>query len=129
MEKYSSLRTQGLILSGPGAFRGSSLPRSLIISAVVIVMQSIGLYDGGSRRDAVSLSVVGVTFENIDENCWFSACALVNGVVYSMPLSASRLGIPVMSCLVCLMKLQNLLLAVCVSPLLSGVTISSRYVQ
>ena len=94
MEKYSSLRTRGLILSGPGAFRGSSLHKSLLIPAVVIVMQSIGLYGGGSRRDAVSLSVVGVTFENTDENCWFSACALVNGVVYSMPLSSIRLGIP-----------------------------------
>ena len=88
-------------LSGPGAFRGSSLHKSLLIPAVVIVMQSIGLYGGGSRRDAVSLSVVGVTFENTDENCWFSACALVNGVVYSIPLSSIRLGIPVMSCLVC----------------------------
>ena len=26
---------------------------------------------------------------------------IVNGVVYSMPLSSSRLGIPVMTCLVC----------------------------
>ena len=77
-------------MSGPGAFRGSSLHKSLLIPAVVIVivivMQSIGLYGGGS---AVSLSVVGVTFENTDENCWLSACALVNGVVYSMPLSSS----------------------------------------
>ena len=32
----------------------------------------------GVGGDAVSLSVVGVTFENTDENCWFSACALVN---------------------------------------------------
>ena len=61
MEKYSSFRTRGLILSGPGAFRESSLHKSLLIPAVVIVMQSIGLYGGGSRRDAVSLSVVGVT--------------------------------------------------------------------
>ena len=129
MEKYSSLRTRGLILCGPGAFRGSSLHKSLLIPAVVIVMQSIGLYGGGSRRDAVPLSVVGVTFENTDENCRFSVCALVNGVVYAMPFSSSRLGIPVMSCLVCLIKLQTLLLAVCVSPLPSGVTISSRYVQ
>ena len=64
MEKYSSLRTRGLILSGPGAFRGSSLHKSLLIPAVVIV-----LYGGGSRRDDVPLSVVGVTFENTDENC------------------------------------------------------------
>ena len=46
--------------------RGSSLHKSLLIPAVVIVMQSIGLYGGGSRRDAVSLSVVGVTFENTE---------------------------------------------------------------
>ena len=64
---YSSLRTRGLILSGPCAFRGSSLHKSLLIPAEVIVMQSIGLYGGGSRRDVVSLSVVGVTFENTDD--------------------------------------------------------------
>ena len=77
----------------------------------------------------MSLSVVGVTLENTEENCLFRACALVNEVVYSIPLSSIRLGIPVMSCLVCLIKLQNLLFAVCVSPLLSGVTMSSMYVQ
>ena len=84
MEKYSSLRTRGLIVSGPGAFRRSSLHKSLLIPDVVIVMKSIGLYDGGSRRDAVSSSVVCVTFENTDEHCLFSACAVVNEVVYSM---------------------------------------------
>ena len=42
----------------------------------------------------MSLSVLGVTFENTEENCWFIVCALVNGVVYSVPLSSSRLGIP-----------------------------------
>ena len=116
-------------MSGPGAFRESSFHKSLLIPAVVIVMQSIGLYSGGSRLDAVSFSVVGVTLENTEENCLFRACALVNEVVYSIPLSSIRLGIPVMSCLVCLIKLQNLLFAVCVSPLLSGVTMSSMYVQ
>ena len=54
-------------MSGPGAFRESSLYKSLLIPAVVIVMQSIGLYGGGRRRDAVSLSVVGVTLENTEE--------------------------------------------------------------
>ena len=67
-----------------------------------------------NRRDAVPLSVVGATFGNTDENCWFSACVLVNEVVYSMPLSSIRLGIPVMPCLVGFIKPQNLLSIVCV---------------
>ena len=56
MEKYSSFRTRGLVglLSGPGAFRESSLHKSLLIPAVVIIMQSMGLHGGGSRRGAVS---------------------------------------------------------------------------
>ena len=48
MEMYISLRKGGLILSGPGAFRGSSLHKSFQSLAVVIVMQSIGLYGDGS---------------------------------------------------------------------------------
>ena len=35
---------------------------SLLIPAAVILMQSIGLYGGGSRRDAVPLSVLSATF-------------------------------------------------------------------
>ena len=81
-------------------------------------MQSIGSYcnSGGSRRDAVSLSIVGahVTFENTDESCWLSACALVNDVEYSMPLLSIRLGIPVMSCLVCLINKTPESLVCCV---------------
>ena len=50
---------------------------------------------------------MGVTLEDTEENCLFSACALVNEVVYSIPLSSIRLGITVMSCLVCLIKLYN----------------------
>ena len=87
-------------MSVPGAFRESSLHKSLLIPAVVIVMQSMGFHSGGSMRDALSLSVVGVTSEDTEENCLFSACALVNEVVYSIPLSSIRLGIPVLSCLV-----------------------------
>ena len=45
-------------MSGPGAFRESSLHKSLLIPAVVIVMQSIGLYSGGSRRDGYMLSYI-----------------------------------------------------------------------
>ena len=73
MEKYS-------------AFRGSSLHKSLqelansSCSNSNAVHRIIWWWETGSRRDAVSLSVVGVTFENTDENCWFSACALVTGL-------------------------------------------------
>ena len=79
-------------MSGPGAFRESSLHKSLPIPAVVIVMQSIGLYGGGSRWDAVSLSGVGVTLENTEENCLFRACALVNDfrVVHWVSLGCNR---------------------------------------
>ena len=54
-------------MSGPGAFRESSLNKSLLIPAVVIVTQSMGLHGGGGRRDAVSLSVLGVTLEDTEE--------------------------------------------------------------
>ena len=52
----------------------------MLIPDEVIVMQTMGLYGDGSKRDAVSLSIVGVTFEKpmSYENCsWFSACGNV----------------------------------------------------